>query len=56
MATASMASLPSMATAVGVPTVKPSVERVTIWEAPGCTPASSRIGFKGAPIHRALPM
>ena len=54
--TASIASRPSIATDVGVPTVKPSTERVTIWSASGCTPASSSSGFSGTPIHRAFPM
>ena len=44
--TASIASRPSMATAVGVPTVKPSTDRDTIWSAPGWTPASSSNGFE----------
>ena len=54
--TASIASRPSIATAVGVPTVKPSTDRDTIWSAPGWTPASSSNGLSGAPTHRAFPM
>ena len=56
IATASIASRPSIATAVGVPTVNPSTERPTIWSAPGSGSASSSSSRSGAPIHRALPM
>ena len=42
-------------TAVGVPTVNPSTDRLTIWSAPGSGSASSSSSRSGAPIQRALP-
>ena len=56
ISTASIASRPSITTAVGLPTVNPSTERETSWSAAGSTPASSSKGFSGTPTQRALPM
>jgi hypothetical protein len=42
-------------TAVGVPQVQPSTDRLSSWSAPDRMPASSSSGPSRTPVQRALP-
>ncbi len=55
MATASIASRPSVTADVGVLQVQPSTERLRTCSAPACTPASSSSGASRTPVQRAVP-